>query len=264
MRRVVRTSAALALIAALALAIAGCKGGKSSSDRTATAQAGGAARTAPAGKTSAPESAGGGGGVASADELDAVASRFERSIFKADYRLSSSGGDNPFDGAMTLYKSGNDRFRFDINATQDGQPVQLVLIDTADVSAFCLQNAGDLGALLGVPDDQGVCFRNDPTAGAGGIQDLADSFKNLSSADVNVTGKSSRQILGQDTTCYAYTDNRTGDVSETCFSGDGVPLYDKTTSGAETTTIEATQVAGSVADGDFTPPYELRDLPSTG
>ena len=197
-------------------------------------------------------------------ELKEITDKFSANSFKADYKLTSSGDSSPLDGTMTLYKNGSDKFRFDVKSTQDGQPVSIVLIETSDVSAFCLDNAGDLAALLDVQDGQGVCFKNDPTNGAGSIKDLASTFKELSSTDTEVLEKSTRTIIGQQTQCYRYRNTQTGDTSNTCFSTDGVPLYDKTDSGSDSTTVEATAVTATVNGSDFNLPYVVKDFPNLG
>jgi hypothetical protein len=245
----------LATAAALAVALTAC-GGSSAKTKTPSTSAPGT--TAAAGKT-APA---GGGNSADAKALNSVAQKFGSSTFKADYKLSSTGGDQPVDGTMTMFKQGADKFRFDVTSTQDGQPVALTLIETKDNNVFCLQDAGQLAPILGVDAGKGVCFKNDPTSGAGGIDDITNTFKNLSTSDVTVSGKSSRTIAGQSAQCFDYTTASAGETNETCFSNDGVPLYDKTVSSSDTTTLEATQVAGSVQSSDFNVPYVVKDLPN--
>ncbi len=229
----------------IAVMAAGCSGGGSKSSTPGTDSSGTSVATV-------------------APELKAVTDKFAANTFKADYKLSSTGGDTPLDGTMTMYKDGSDKFRFDVKSTQDGQPVSITLIQTSDVSAFCLDNAGDLGSLLGVDSGSGVCFKNDPTNGAGDIQDLASTFKELSSVDTQVLDKSTRTIIGQSTQCYHYKNTQTGDTSDTCFSDEGVPLYDKTDSGSDSTTVEATTVAAEVGANDFNLPYVVKDFPNLG
>jgi hypothetical protein len=219
-------------------------------------------------KTPTPggSSAGATGGNAStvSPELTNITNKFSASSFKGDYKLTTTGGDTPLDGTLTLYKDGPDKLRYDVRSTEDGQDVKITLIDTKDISAFCLENAGELAALLGLDPGQGVCFKNDPTDDTGGIGDLTSAFKELSSGDTEVLNHSTRQIIGQDAQCYHYRNNQTSETSDTCFSNDGVPLYDKTDSGSETTTVEATSIGAGVQSSDFNLPYEVKDLPDLG
>jgi hypothetical protein len=223
---------------------------------------GGSNKTATPSSGSTPAS--GGNAATVSPELTDISNKFSASSFKGDYKLTTTGSDSPLDGTMTLYKDGPKNLRFDVRSNQDGQDVKITLIDTADVSAFCLDNAGELGSLLGVDANQGVCFKNDPTNGSGGIGDLTSAFKELSSGDTEVLERSTRQIIGQDAQCYHYKNNSTNETSDTCFSKDGVPLYDKTDSGSETTTVEATAINSGVQSSDFKLPYEVKDLPDLG
>lgn len=240
------------LAAAMAAALAGCSGGGKSPANSAAAACGGT------GKSATPAAASNNIDVS---ELNALAKRFCDASFKAQYNLSGTGT-SPLNGTMTLLKGGQNRFRFDVTTAQDGTPTSLTSIQTKSRSVFCLQDAGELAPLLGLEPGKGVCFNNDPTSGASGLQDLTDTFQQLAGGDVTVTGKSTRTVAGQQGQCYAFTDNSTGDKSETCFSADGVPLYDRTTTAADSTTIEATSVQPTVNDSDFNIPYQVKDLPS--
>jgi hypothetical protein len=251
----------LTAVAALGFALAACGGGsKKDTKNTATSGTPASSSSTPAaGKTASGTTK---GNSDDAKALNSVAQKFASSTFKAEYNLSSTGSDQPVDGKMTMTKKGSDKFRFDVTSTQDGQPVALTLIETKDNSVFCLQDAGELAPILGVDQGKGVCFKNDPTNGVGGIDDITSTFKNLATSDVTVTGKSSRTIAGQNAQCYNYSTASTGETNETCFSNDGVPLYDKTVSGSDTTTLEATKLDSGVQDSDFDIPYEVKDFPN--
>lgn len=253
-----RSMILLTAAAALSIALAAC-GGSNSSAKTKTASTSAPGTTAAASNTATQ---GAGGNSADAKALNNVAQKFGSSTFKAEYKLTSTGSNQPVDGTMTMFKQGADKFRFDVTSTQDGQPVALTLIETKDNNVFCLQDAGQLAPILGVDAGKGVCFKNDPTSGAGGIDDITNTFKNLSTSDISVKSKSTRTIAGQSAQCFDYTTASAGETNETCFSNDGVPLYDKTVSSSDTTTLEATQVAGSVQSSDFNVPYEVKDLPN--
>jgi hypothetical protein len=237
----------VALGAALVM-ISACGGG-SSKDKTPSA--------------TGSASSGGSGGDGNTDELKAAAAKFAASTYKATYTVSGTGSDAFANGKLVITKDGDKKFRFDADSTQDSETVSIIFIETDTASVSCLKNAGDLGAVLGVAADQGVCFNNDPSGDANPLGGLSDSLKDLENANVTVLEKSSRQVAGHDTTCYRTRDNSTGDTSTSCFDGDGVMLYVEN-EGAEASTIEATDVTKSVSGDDFNVPYEVKDLPSLG
>lgn len=198
---------------------------------------------------------------ADAKELDALAAKFSKTSFKADYTLTSTSSEEPLNGTLVLYKDGADRFRFDITSQQDGQNTTLTLIDDKDSSIFCLDDAGDLAPILGVEPGKGVCIKNDPNDSAGGLTDVLQNFKDLASSDTTVTNKSTRDIAGQDARCFDYQSKGSSDRNQTCFSSDGVPLYDNSQSDSDTTTMEATRLEGTVPPDAFKVPYEIKELP---
>ncbi|MHB8376554.1 MAG: hypothetical protein ACYDEB_06310 [Dehalococcoidia bacterium] len=240
---------ALAMLAALGLALAACGGARG---RATTPAATGATPGAPAALSG------------DASELSSLGQKFAASTFKGQYTLTSSGGSQPLDGTMTMYKQGGDRFRFDVSSKQGSQDLSLTLIETKDASVFCLRDAGELAPVLGVQPGKGVCFKNGPASGAARLTDITNTFKNLSAGQITVTGKSTRTIAGQAAQCFQYKNNATAETDETCFSGGGVLLYDRTHSGADSTTFEATRVEGAVQASDFNVPYEIKQLPSLG
>jgi hypothetical protein len=263
--------------AAAILVLAGCGGGSSSKDKTATVGAGGGAqssgnatkssgqgeatkapeKTQEATKTSNSSSSGG-----SAD-WDAMKKKFLKSTFHASYKVTGSGSDQFAEGGMQLFKDGDKRFRFDITAKQDGKDVAIIFIQKDDASAFCLKDAAELGALLGIEPGKGVCFKSDPNDPNNPAGSLSSTFGDIENDDSTVLETSKKQVAGHDATCFRLKDNKTNDVSTPCFASDGSLLYVKT-EGADASEIEATDLSTSVGGGDFDLPYEVRDFPSFG
>lgn len=204
---------------------------------------------------------GGGDGDSFDPELRAIGDKFAKSTFKATYRTSESDSDGLGGGDLTLEKDGDAKFRFEITTKQDGNDVSSVFIETPDVSAFCLKQAGDLGALLGVAPNEGVCLNNpagDSTSEGGGLRDLFTSAQN---PNAKLLEKSSRTIAGQNGTCYRTEDKTDGQISTVCFTADGVLLYIKD-EGDTSSEVEARTVSSSVSARDFELPYELKALPA--
>jgi len=249
-------------VAALIVVIAGCGGGGSSNDKTPAATAP-ANSTAAAGATSAAttEAASSSG---TNDELKSILNKFVASTFKGSYTISGGSDAQAItDGKLVMYKDGTSRFRFDISGTQAGQSISMTLIDNNGKTLICLNDAGDLGAVLGVAAGNGVCFNADPKdAASNPASSLTQSLTDLENGDVTLVSKSTRKIIGRDATCYVTKSASATGTEEECFSGDGVVLFSST--GDAGSTIEATDVGGSVGDADFNPPYDVHDLPTTG
>ncbi|MBI2723880.1 MAG: hypothetical protein HYX50_02355 [Chloroflexi bacterium] len=263
-----------ALIAG-ALMLAGCGGGgTSSTDKTATAAANaGATGTPVAGATAGATSSGAATAAATAstgassgnmDDFNAAKAKFIGSTFKGSYTVTATGGaDSGGNGTMVLYKDGQNRFRFDVTATQDGKDVAIISIEDGATSVFCLRDAGDLSALLGVEAGQGVCFNNDPSAGTNPIGSLSQSLNDFQNQNVTLIGQSTRTVAGKSGDCFRTQNNDDQTIETTCFSSDGAILYAET-EGPEGNKLEATEIGGAVSGGDFNVPYAIRDLPGTG
>jgi hypothetical protein len=193
-----------------------------------------------------------------ADLLD-VAQEFTDASFRGEYKLTAPPGNDLADGTLVIYKSGADRLRFDLTAEQEGETVEVILLETPQASVFCLKNAGEFGLLLGVPEGEGVCFNDDPTAGEG-AGDFSDIIEEIESGDWEVVDRSEREIAGEDADCYQ-TRSPDGQESNVCFSDDAYLLATTEPDGSG---LEATSVSGDVDDSDFDTPYEVRELPDIG
>ena len=185
-----------------------------------------------------------------------AADRFRDASFTAEYTLNA---EDIGDGTVTIYKDGNTRFRFDIDATQAGEGVHLIIIEAED-SAFCLDDAGALGGIFGLDGDDGVCFESDEggTDDPGGFSSI---FTQLLDGDVEVAEIGGRQIAGRQSRCYRIQGSEADVVDEVCISDEGVFLYAKSSDGS---VLEATDVSDEVDSGVFDLPYEIRDLPEAG
>lgn len=193
-------------------------------------------------------------------ELNTLAQQFASGTFQAQYQMMSTSDSN---GAMTIYKQGVGKIRFDVTSSAGGNNVALTAIESPSGSVFCLQDAGALAPILGTAPGEGVCFNGDPTNGGASVTNLTGVFKNFSTSSASVTGTSSRTIAGAEAKCFDYDSTGASATDETCFSNTGVLLYDKTTTAGDTTTIEAIRVQGSVPDSVFDAPYQIKSLPGS-
>jgi hypothetical protein len=161
---------------------------------------------------------------------------------------------------MVMYKDGTDRLRFDISAEEDGETTSIILINTPDLNAFCMEGAGEFAELLGAEaTGEGICLDSDPTGGSG-AGDFVDIVDEIENGEWELISQSEREIAGQDATCYETRDAE-GEVSTACFSDDGHLLAALQPDGSG---IEATSVSDDVGDGDFELPYEVVELPDFG
>ncbi|MBF6600651.1 MAG: hypothetical protein IVW36_09085 [Dehalococcoidia bacterium] len=236
----------LAAIVALGVAAAACSGG-SGNGRASTPK--------PAKATATVNPA--------LQQLRAASAKSDAATYRASYTFSATGAD-PLNATLTMFRRGADSLRIDVAASQAGQDVALTDIETKDVSVFCFQKAAGLAPLLGLQPDAGVCFKNDASGSGGNV--LGDIIGDLRTTtvggDASVSAVTTRTVAGQPATCYQYTTKGSGDRSETCFGPFGVRVYDKTTNGGDTTTLEATQIQASVQDSDFTVPYAIKAFPA--
>ncbi len=266
--------------AACAVALGACGGGTRSKDKTATAVGsspagvtstagvptgsatkGTAAATASSSTTAAATASESGNG-GNPDDVKAAARKFAASTFKGTYKLSGTGADLFSDGQLVLEKQGKDKFRFDVTAKQNGQDSAIIFIETPDASSFCLKDAGEFGALFGIENGQGVCFKSDPSDTSNPLGGISESLTALENSNVTVLDTSKKTVAGKDGTCYRTKDNDTSEITTTCFSNDGIVLY-ANTEGDNASTIEAQSISTDVKSDDFNLPYEVRDLPGS-
>jgi hypothetical protein len=259
-----RPSLAVVIITAV-FAFAACGGGSSTSKTPSTADATATPSSAGAtpGRTPAAEATSGAASITGdgADDLKAIVKKFDAATFKVAYTISG-GAEEPFaDGELVLQKDGMKRIRIDLTGTRDGEKMTIIFIESEDTSVFCLENAAELALLLGVDPSDGICVKSDPNDESNPIGSLSQSLTNFAGENVTVVETSKRSIAGQNAACYKTQNSDTDEVSTTCFNGDGAILYAQT-EGDSGSAIEAKSVSKSVKSGDFTPPYEVKELPT--
>jgi hypothetical protein len=186
------------------------------------------------------------------------AEKFVDASFKATYDATFSEAEGA-PGSFTMYKSGTDKFRFDATSTVEGVEMEFIFISAGDTSGFCLTDAGELGALLGVEPGEGVCFDSDPTQGGfGTLSDQLNQFEDEELADAE--GLPDREVAGETVKCGRDADVD-GASTEVCFTNDGVLAYLKADDGTE---FSATDFGDAPSDSDFELPYKVKDFPGIG
>ncbi len=255
-----RWLALAAVVIAGSMAMTGCSSSKKSDKTpasTGAASTPGPGGTAASGKTAQATTSGGG---ATDPEIRAIGKKFTQSTFNATYKATGSDTSQLSDGKLVLEKDGDKKFRLEVTTKQDGVETAIIFIESADTQAFCLKDAGELGALLGLEAGKGVCFPSSLKDANNPIGGLRDSLNDFANANVSLIEKSSRTIAGQDGQCYKTKDNDTSEIATTCFNGDGALLYVKT-EGDNASELEAQSVSKSVNADDFTLPYDVKELP---
>jgi len=243
----------LAFVVISSLLAWACGGGgeEKPSGPTAPAATSPAGETPEAGETptleKTPEAAEGGG------EFSGLAEEFGKSTFKVTYELSGAGA-GVTEGSMTWYKKG-DNLRMDMSGEFEGEQTSAIFIMRSDKSYFCT-NAAGMG-------EGGFCFETPGTEGEG-IGQIATELENtLADPNVDIVSTSTRKIAGEDAKCYTVQSPDIEGESEVCMSGEGVPLYSKSTVEGGEVIMEATDFSRDVSDGDFEPPYPIsEDMPS--
>jgi hypothetical protein len=229
-----------------------CGGGKEEKPSGPTAPV----ATSPAGMTpevgetptvgNTPEAQGGG------SQFSDLAAKFGNATFKVTYQLSGTGA-AVTNGSMTWYKKG-DSLRMDITGEIEGQQTSAILIVRPDNTYVCSEMPGVGGG--------GSCFVA-PSGTTGGAGDIVSEFQNtLTDPTINVLSTSSRNIAGEDATCYTVSAPDIEGQAEMCLTSEGVPLFTHETAGGVETTMEATDFSHDVSDSDFELPYPVSTLPS--
>lgn len=253
--------AALALLCALTLTAAACNGDNNddpTGGRTATpTSASGTPSTTITPDATAAASPGATTGPG--NDFAATQQAFRTARFRAEYAFSAPP-DDPFgSGTQVFYKDGEQRLRIDVRGEFEGQPVEIIAIDTPSLSGFCVSGAAsDLSALLGIENvGDAACFETAEPGGLG-VSGLREQFDRFLDANATVVEIQPRTVAGIQARCYTTSAGDPPGNDESCFNTDGVPLY---IAGADGSLLQATTVATSVSDADFAFPYPVIDLP---
>jgi hypothetical protein len=233
---------------AMALTSAACRGSGDDGERSATPASAATEIIAPTVEaTSAAELDA--TAAAGLDELRVVAERFGAATFSATYE-SRAGAPLRFEIRKDLR-----RFRLDVSGEREGAPFSAITIIGGSGSFACFTGA-QAEAFGQSPD--GVCAEvtNDAENPLTGV--LA-AFTVTEATRLLETGQ--RQIAGREATCYR-TSNA-GIEGTACFDPAGVLLAIESTD-AGGINLVAVQVADTVRDADFLPPFEVKAIPGFG
>lgn len=225
---------ALAIAALTAIAVAACSGGD--------------------------DGDGGADPGALAAEYRAAVELFRLSTFRAEYKISLMAGDEGVEATFIWYKQGTRQQRFDYFRDEaDERPA--ILLSLAGRSVICF------ATLVSRTTPEDVCIEGDQfpdelesaeatllALQAPATAELAGEFD---SSALTVSGRSAREVAGEQATCFALSDAQ-GRAYQDCYSVGGVPLYRRIDKDGEAAYIrEATSVNTEVLEEDFAVPYDF-------
>ena len=107
--------------------------------------------------------------------------------------------------------------------------------------------------------EPGTCLSAPTEAGQGPEQIVADMEAVLTDPNVDIVSTSSRNIAGEDATCYTLQSPDIEGNAEVCLSNEGVPLSTTSTAQGVETTLVTTAFSRDVSDSDFEPPYPVSE-----
>jgi hypothetical protein len=244
------------------LAFAACGGGDDDDDSggdntaTATQDSGGDGGDDGGDATQEPTDGGDDGGNGDDSDpfaiLDEFAEGLDQVTAKVSYEITDVDGDVT---TMTLF-SDPPNSRYD-TTDEDGVTTTLIYTETVfytcdSATEACFSYTDDLGGGLGLGAIVGLF-------GASSIG-LYAAAAEAAGVDVDT---SSEEHAGQDSDCFAWSDDSEGDAftGKFCFGESGVMLYQELTDSEGTTKTEATDFSDDVSDSDFEPPYDVTTLP---
>jgi len=220
-----------------------CGGGGGEKPGTATAPA----ATSPAGNTpgagNTPRAQGNGG------QFGDLSQKFQNAVFRATYEVKSSGGNQDSSGTMTLYKKG-DNLRQDLEGGRLGENRIGIFITLPDRYYVCT-NDPQMGG--------GTCLLKPNSSGQGAVEIIARVEEVLTNPNVDIVSTSSRDIAGEDATCYTLQSPQIEGNAEVCLNSEGVPLSSTSTAKGVETSVVATAFSRDVSDSDFEPPYPVSE-----
>jgi hypothetical protein len=261
MRRWQKIAPALAAMVTLAAALASCRG-DGGNDTNESPTAASDERTQPAATVTAdaatapPDESP--SAEANADDLDTlrqVRDRFIGSTFTATYE---NRGQTAVEFVpVRIFKDGESRYRVDFVGEREGQPYSGISIVDEGTGYIC--GTGELARLIG-GDEAGACVR-DPGGTGNPIEALFGAF--TVDESLRIVERSERQVAGRIGQCYTTEHTASGARGTICTDSSGALLAIESADPTGTNII-ASDVTDSVTDADFTPPYEVRELPDSG
>ncbi|MEK7863131.1 MAG: hypothetical protein AAB295_07710 [Chloroflexota bacterium] len=157
------------------------------------------------------------------------------------YKVSSKSAAGSIDGVTQTWYSKPPKLRMDSFVLSTG-PVPDVSVFILENGVFTCGSSGGTPFCMTMPADQAAQARQP--------LEVQSQFA-AASADVDVTPKGSRQIAGQQATCFEMRHKTLGAEGTLCYTAQGVALLIAYKVAGTEANLEATAYSTVVSDDDF-------------
>ena len=168
--------------------------------------------------------------------------------YKVTYKVSSKGAAGSVEGVTQTWYVKPPKLRMDSFIFSTG-PAPDTSIFILENGVFSCGSSGGTPVCITMPADQAALARQP--------LDVQNQFAS-GSADVDVTPKGTRQIAGQQATCFETKHKTLGAEGTLCYTAQGVALLIAYKVPGTEVTMEATAYSTAVSDDDFKLPVPSR------
>jgi hypothetical protein len=168
--------------------------------------------------------------------------------YKVTYKVSSKSAAGSVEGVTQTWYAKPPKLRMDSFILSPG-PAPDVSIFILENGVFTCGSSGGTPFCITMPADQAAQARQP--------LDVQDQFAS-GAAGVDVTSKGTRQIAGQQATCFEMTYKTLGAEGTLCYTAQGVALFIAYKVPGSEVTMEATAYGTAVSDDDFKLPVPPR------
>jgi outer membrane lipoprotein-sorting protein len=218
--------------------------GTSGNDKTAAASPTGGS----SGAASSPTAKATSGSDNPLSDLQAAAKSFSDGNFKISYDMTTTSGDGPTTGSMTIAIKGG---KSAITITGfGGQEGSMTLIDDGTNSYTCI-------------DTSKTCIKGGTSGGAAAILEGLrpdNIIDEATKAGAKVDKVGDQTIAGRSAKCYSAKDDTSEGTVCLDKKSSFVVLVDTTDTDGSKMKLQAKSIADTASDDDFKPPYTVQSL----
>ena len=178
-----------------------------------------------------------------------IISSAKASEYKVTYKLTATGGAEGFSGEQSWFFK-PPKARFDFSSSLSGQTATVSLYSLPDGTFMCFGGTGQAAQCIGMSGLDTALQQNPAALYQESFIEHPDQF--------NGVLVETRQIAGQQAHCYDVKATTAATAGLTdgrfCYSAQGIPLLQRFAVQGGTWSMEATNLATTVPDTDFTLP----------